>query len=196
MSPEPVPPCGIPPEDIHALVLGELDPDREADLRAHVAQCADCRSAHEAALALDEALHALPSLACPPQLRVRLQSIASPGRPRSPLRLAALVPLAAAAAVLAILTIPRGMLPPPPTPIAPAPTTASSPDLEDAQRQVELALALLDAAGRETAARAGEKVIRHGVVAPARRIGLALLAASRRATGPGSGPDPTPGRPL
>lgn len=39
---------------LDALALGALDPDREAEIRAHLASCAACHGAHEAAAALRE----------------------------------------------------------------------------------------------------------------------------------------------
>lgn len=193
MSPEHTPSPHCRTEDLHALLLGDLEPSQAQQICAHLAHCPSCQTALDHATAVDCTLREIPSLPCPPHLRVRLATIptlavSGPRRsstsfltpPRaSTLALAALT--AAAALVLMFLRVRPEQ---PPAPIAPPPHTAnhetvSAEDLARAQEQVKLALGLLKAAGRESATRAGEKLLETGVVAPARRLGLAFLSASR-----------------
>ena len=53
--------CAWARERLEALVDGDLDPDRSARLRAHLAECADCRAHHAEACSLPSRLAALPS---------------------------------------------------------------------------------------------------------------------------------------
>jgi hypothetical protein len=70
--------------------LGALSPQREADLRAHIADCASCRGAFDAAQAvysaIDRGLASLVATAPSPQfelrLRARLAAEATPSRAR------------------------------------------------------------------------------------------------------------------
>lgn len=162
--------CGKRPEEIHALVLGELERSRAWSLRSHMVVCPSCQQAYEDATALDEALQQLSSLNCPPRLMSELHSISRPRlRLHSQPWLVRGIGLAAAAVLLSFVAHRCTLRPP-----APAPPIASAPDLEVAERQVELALGLLNAAGRESARRASEKVLEIGLVAPARRLGTVL----------------------
>jgi hypothetical protein len=84
----------------------------------------------------------------------------------------------------------------PPTVTAPRPEPASLAEVEQAERQLRVALALLEAAGRESAQRATEKVLEEGVASPARRLRLALLGGSRRVERPGPALTAPPGTRL
>jgi anti-sigma factor RsiW len=53
--------CAWTRERLEALVDGELDAERSARLRAHLAGCADCRAHHAEACSLPSRLAALPS---------------------------------------------------------------------------------------------------------------------------------------
>jgi anti-sigma factor RsiW len=48
-------------DQLEALVDGELDPARGTQLRAHLAECADCRAHHAEACSLPARLAAIPS---------------------------------------------------------------------------------------------------------------------------------------
>jgi hypothetical protein len=107
-------------EDLGAYVLGALDPESEARVRAHIAECADCRSAHTELAGLP-ALLDLAAVAevgeedpLPPAIEERLldrfareRSVAKPRRrwrPRIALGLSSA--LAGAAIAAAVLIVP------------------------------------------------------------------------------------------
>lgn len=196
--------CGIPAESIHALLLGDLEPADAAALQSHLESCPHCRAVHQDAAALDRVFDRLPRLDCPPRLRASLRSIPRRHPARGPFRLPRTVParrllgvltgLAAAAALGGFLLHRAGHAPPAVT--APPPEPASLAKVEQAERQLRAALALLEAAGRESAQRATEKVLAEGVASPARRLRLALLGGNRRAERPGPAQTAPPGTRL
>jgi anti-sigma factor RsiW len=60
--------------DLSALLDGELAPERAAELRAHLAACADCRERLAGLARVDAALSAAPLPAVPASLRARLEA--------------------------------------------------------------------------------------------------------------------------
>jgi len=75
--------CRAFEEDLSALLDGELEPAREAEVRAHTAGCARC-AAHLARLArVDEALRSLPDTETPADLAERLRMRLDEERRRS-----------------------------------------------------------------------------------------------------------------
>ena len=127
--------------DYSALLDGELAPEREAELRAHVDGCARCQARLEALRRVDVDLSALPAPPVASDLRARLQAridaerspvVAPPARivPRRRRRwlgapvISAAVAAAAAIALYLVLSPGEGSLPsdaPPEPPIARAP---------------------------------------------------------------------------
>lgn len=182
MSPEPTPRCSIDPAEIHALAAGDLPPERLHTLHAHLPHCPACQSTHRQALELHHALAQLPSLPVPDPLAQRLATITQTTLP-SPRRFP-LVPLVATLALAASLALVFLLRPRTPSP-QPITTTTTAADLERATRDLKIALAVLNATGRETADRATQKVIERGLLAPARHFTSTFLAQARRTTRPG-----------
>ncbi|QDV39089.1 anti-sigma factor family protein [Tautonia plasticadhaerens] len=182
--------CGWSLEQFHALLDGDLDPTRESALRLHLDRCADCRGrANEAARALAE-LRQLPSLPCPDHV---LASIKERARRSALDALPDARPVAiggsirpvgwglmavAAAALLLFASRPRPVPPPKEHDPTDHPPIASTREIEQAERQVMVAIGLLHAAGRRGATRASEHVLERGLLAPASKLGLALRESS------------------
>lgn len=109
-------PCGSYDADYSALLDGELAPEREAELRAHVDRCARCQARLEALRRVDASLAALPTPPVANDLRARLQAridaerspvAAPPGRvaPRRPRRWQSAPAISAAVAAAAAIAL-------------------------------------------------------------------------------------------
>jgi anti-sigma factor RsiW len=133
--------CRAFDEELSALIDGELDARRRAEVEVHVAGCAGCARRLAALRSIDAALRSLPSPAVPSALRARLDrrlaaERAEPGTRRVPPPsarrwrglLGVALPAAAAAAAVALYLALRAPDPsgqtPEPAPIAKAPLVA------------------------------------------------------------------------
>ena len=150
--------CGSYDADYSALLDGELTPEREAELRAHVDSCARCQARLEALRRVDANLTALLAPPVADDLRARLQaridverptSASLPGRiaPRRPRRwlgtpaISAAVAAAAAIALYLALSPGEGSLASgaaPEPPIARAPTSVPE-QIAPPQERLEIA---------------------------------------------------------
>jgi len=160
---------------IEAWLDGELPGGEAQRIAAHVESCAACAAAVDWARAVRDGLRGLPVLDAPPALLARVRAVAREGEARrgSRHRLAAgLILLAATLAVALGLTWRLG----PPGPPAGQARIVEEMDVERAEREVRVALALV---GRYTR-RAGADVQRElsgGPVAGATLRGLASALA-------------------
>jgi hypothetical protein len=140
-------------EAIEAMVLGELAPERAAEVSAHVESCADCGREREL-LRAERALlarRAEAEPAVPPQIWREVQRRIETPR-RSAWRWGAVVALAASASAAALAL--AWLRPPPPRPqpvvVAPAPPRAPAPRpgpdgvLDAAEEEYRQAIAVLE----------------------------------------------------
>ena len=176
---------------IEAWLDGELPVGEARRIEAHVESCATCAAAADWARAVRDGLRGLPALDAPPALLARVKAVAREGEARlgNRHRLAAgLILLAATLAVAIGLTSRLG---PPGSARQPADEEriVEKMDVERAEREVRLALALVGRYAR----RAGADVQRElsgGPVAEATLRGLAsaLAPLARVEEGSGGGP--------
>jgi anti-sigma factor RsiW len=107
--------CASTRELLHDLRRGRLDAARAAEVRAHLAGCAECGREEQAEAALDQALsERLPRYPASPALRRRLEELAAESRPASVVPLRRRSPslrwLLAPAAVAAMAILSAGLL--------------------------------------------------------------------------------------